>query len=136
VRFGDFAAHTSFTVLSAELDAVTFEILCFVRRRKLQIMLLPARSLSRETSLASSVTRAPPGNETERSADAVGSQHTPFSQRRDDAPRMTLGRTRGVRARQFSAIKHGFENVAGFWRQATRPDFFFCPEKDTRTQFA
>src|SRR5882724_9283344 len=38
---GDFAAHTNFTVLSPELDAVTFEILFFVRCRKLQIMLFP-----------------------------------------------------------------------------------------------
>ena len=51
---------------------------------------------------------------------------------------MTLGRahrTRGVAARQFSAIKHCFENVAGFWRQRAQPDFFFRPEKDARAQF-
>src|SRR5439155_2228593 len=123
---------------SPEHDTVAFKIFLLFRCRESQIMSFAHVDFFREQSWHPPRRERRGEDETERSAHAVGSQHTPFRQRRDDAPRMTLGRahrTRGVAARKFSAIKHGFENVAGFWRQRAQPDFFFRPEAYTRAQF-
>jgi hypothetical protein len=67
----------------------------------------------------------------------LGCEDSLIHQRRYDSPRLPFAGADdgiGIAAWQLSAVKHSFEDAAGFWGQLSKPDLFFSPKQDASAQ--